>query len=566
MKYSEIIKLNNELGGTINSPVYRLAVLSNIMMHQSKDVCEYTLRAESLNAEVIFGEYDNIVQDSQKFQNLNAVLIFWEACNFIDGLHYKIDSFSEIEFNDIVNKVKLEIDLVLSALKNNSAVIIINKFSSIVFDQFSLSDGNLNRLTCILNNYLKENIDSNIHLFDINKLISRLSIESATDLRFYYSSKSLYSINFFREYFENIKYILLGSTGKIKKALIFDCDNTLWRGVIGEDGFNGVEIFKEIQFLALELEKKGVIIGLCSKNNPEDIDYLIENHPDILLKDKNIVIKKVNWKNKVSNLKSISNDLNIGLDSIVFLDDSSFEVELIKKELPNVTVFKVPPKEYEYGLMLRKISNLFYTPSITQEDKNKTKMYKDQAERSKHMGKELNIEDYLASLDMSITIHENNSSQVSRISQLTQKTNQFNLTTKRYSESEIKELILSENKLVLSIDVDDKYGPSGLTGLAILCLQSSNIDSFLLSCRVLGRNIEFKFIDALIKIAKENNLTFLNSKYISTQKNQQVRNFYNQCGFDLINETNNASDYCLNIDSYKAKNIQYIRLKTCRTE
>jgi FkbH-like protein len=530
------------------------------MVHQSKDICEYLLRIESLNAKVVLGEYDNIVQDSKKFQDADAVVFFWEACNFIDGLQYKIDSFSEKEFNDIVDKVKFEIDIVLSNLKNTS-IVIINRFSSIIFDQFSLSIGNLNQLTGILNNYLESNIGKNSNLFDIDGVISRLSIKSATDLRYYYSSKSLYSIDFYREYFENIQHIFLAATGKTKKALIFDCDNTLWKGTLGEDGFDGIKIFQEIQYLALQLSKKGVIIGLCSKNNPEDINHVLENHPDMVLRNNDIVIKKVNWDNKISNLQSISQDLSIGIDSLVFIDDSSFEVELVKKELPDVKVFQVPLKEYEYGLMMRRISNLFYSPFITKEDDIKTQMYKDQAKRAEGKGRAANIEDYLASLGILITVHVDNLSQVSRISQLTQKTNQFNLTTKRYSEFEINNFILSDEKIVLSIEINDKYGSSGLTGLAILCKKLSKIDTLLLSCRVLGRNIEYSFMDIIVNLASKHNIKTLDSKYIETQKNQQVKDFYSRCGFHIIAESNNTTQYSLETNIYKNNEIEYIRIK-----
>ena len=563
MKYSEIIKLNNELEGGINTPEYRVAILSNIMVHQAKDICEYLLRTESLNAKVILGEYDNIAQDSKKYNDANAIIFFWEACNFVDGLHYKIDSFSEKEFNNIISKVKFEIDIVLSSLKN-TPIVVINKFSSLVFDQFNLSVGSLNKLTSILNKYLESAIGDNFIIFDVDSVVSRLSIKSATELRYYYSSKTLYSIEFYKEYFESIRPIFLAATGKTRKALIFDCDNTLWKGVLGEDGFDGIEIFQEVQYLALQLSKKGVIIGLCSKNNPEDVNHVLENHPDMVLRDKDIVIKRVNWNDKVSNLKSIAKELNIGIDSIVFVDDSSFEVELVKKELPEVKVFQAPLKEYEYGLMMRRIADLFYKPFNTEEDGVKTQMYKDQVRRTNEKTKATNIEDYLMSLEILITVYVDNLSHVSRISQLTQKTNQFNLTTKRYSESEIKNFILNNDKIVISIGVDDKYGSSGLTGLAILCKNTSIIDTLLLSCRVLGRNIEYKFIDVIVGIAKRNKLNELSAAYIKTNKNQQVVDFYEKCGFIKLNESDGDSQYSLQVDSYNNQDIQYIGVKDGR--
>jgi FkbH-like protein len=560
MKYSEIIELNNSFEGQVPGAEYKIAILSNIMVHQSKDICEYLLRIESLNAKIVLGEYDNIVQDSARFKDANAVVLFWEACNFVNGLQYKIELFSDQEFEDLVEKIKLEIDIVLTNLKD-TPFIAINKFSSLIFNQFNLPNGKLFELTEVLNNYLKVNIGKNAKILNIDNILSRISIKIATDLRYYYSSKTLYSVKFYQAYFDHIKPLFLAETGKTKKALIFDCDNTLWKGTLGEDGFDGIKIFQEIQYLALQLSKKGVIIGLCSKNNPEDVNHVLENHPDMVLKNNDIVIKKVNWNNKISNLQLIAKELNIGIDSLVFIDDSSFEVELVKKELPDVKVFQVPLKEYEYGQMMRRVFNLFYSPSITKEDDIKTQMYKDQAKRAEEKGKAANIEDYLASLGILITVHVDNLSQVSRISQLTQKTNQFNLTTKRYSEYEINDFILSDEKIVISIEIDDKYGSSGLTGLAILCKKLFKIDTLLLSCRVLGRNIEYKFMEIIVNIANKQNIKLINSDYIKTQKNQQVKDFYSLCGFQVIAKSDDTTRYRLETISYKKKEIEYIKIK-----
>ena len=563
MKYSEIIRLNHELEGALKETEYKVVILSNIMVHQSKEICEYLLRVESVNASVAIGEYDNIVQDSAKIQDVNAVLIFWEACNFIDGLQYKINTLSEKDFQSLVEKIKLEIDLVFNNLKE-VPLVLINKFTSLVFDQFSLPISRINKLTSELNFYLESAIGENVKIVDINKVISKLSISSSVDLRYYYSSKTLYSVEFYKQYFEYIKPIFLSTAGKIKKALIFDCDNTLWKGVLGEDGFDNIKIYQEIQYLALDLAKKGVIIGICSKNNPEDVDEVLKKHQDMIIRDNDIVIKKVNWGDKASNLKLIAKELNIGTDSLVFIDDSSFEIDLIKEKLPEVRVFQVPKKEYEYGLMVRELSNLFYNSSETKEDERKVQIYKEQLQRTKGEESIGNIEDYLATLGLVLKVYIDDLTQVTRISQMTQKTNQFNLTTKRYAEREITALIKEEGSTVISINVQDKYGDNGLTGLAILDNTQSMIGTLLLSCRVLGRNIEYQFMDVIVGIAKRNKLNELSAAYIKTNKNQQVVDFYEKCGFIKLNESDGDSQYSLQVNSYNNQDIQYIGVKDGR--
>jgi FkbH-like protein len=557
MRYNEIIKLNNELEKQIQGEEYKVAILSNIMIHQSKEICEYLLRAESINANIFLGGYDNIVQDSSRFQDTNAIIIFWEIYNIVDGFHYKIDNLKEAEFKDFIQKIKVEIDLVLSNL-DATPLILINKFSSLIFGRFQLSTNRLSQITSVLNQYLEEKNNINIRLIDIDKVISHLSISASVDLRYYYSSKALYSINFYKKYFEYVKPIFLSVTGKIKKALIFDCDNTLWKGVLGEDGFDGIKMFQEVQYLALNLSKKGVIVGLCSKNNAIDIDNVLENHPDMILKEGDIVIKKINWRNKVSNLKHISQELNIGLDSIVFIDDSSFEVELIKKELPEISVFQVPVTEYEYGLMIREVGNLFYNPSQTKEDVQKSIFYK---ERLVRCNDKTSIESYLKTLDLTIDVFVDDLSQISRISQMTQKTNQFNLTTKRYTENEIKGLINSKSHTIITIKISDKYGDNGITGLAILDFNELQIDTLLLSCRILGRNIEYKFMDIIVNLLTDKGIKKINSQYIKTMKNQQVSNYYSRLGFNIIGKLGDNLQYRLNINNYKNKDIKYIKVR-----
>jgi len=280
----------------------------------------------------------------------------------------------------------------------------------------------------------------------------------------------------------------------------------------------------------------------------------------MILRDDSIVIKKVNWSDKVSNLKLIAQELNIGIESLVFIDDSSFEVGLVKQELPEVRSFQVPIKEYEYGLMLRKVSNLFYSPSQTKEDAQKIRIYKDQLRRFKDQDNVGNVENYLKILGMTITLHVDDLNQASRISQMTQKTNQFNLVTKRYTENEIKSLINNVVKIVVTIGVSDKYGDNGITGLAILDIEQLKIETLLLSCRVLGRNIEYKFMNILLNLLKSRGIKEINSQYIRTLKNKQVSGYYNECEFTTVNEVDGNFHYYLNIDNYKGKDIKYIKV------
>jgi FkbH-like protein len=551
---------------------YEISVLSNIIISQIIEILEYTLRVNNVPAIVKLGDYDNIIQDSDKSKGSNAVIIFWELPNIIDGLQYKIELFNKNQLNEFLKKIKSEIDLVLKNLQKTSLVLF-NKFTSLQFSKSNIRKNNLEKLADQLNRYIEQRIPSNVRLVDIEKVISSVGVSNSLDMRYYYSSKALYTVDFFKSYAEFVKPFIMSVNGKAKKALIFDCDNTLWKGILGEDGINNIEmstitkdgtIFSEVQSMALALNRQGILIGLCSKNNPGDVDEVIKTHPHMQLRDEHISINKSNWSNKVSNLKEIANELNIGLDSLVFIDDSAFEVNLVREHLPEVTVLQVPERLYEYPRMFRENMSLFYNISHTVEDQKKIEMYKQQVKRETNKKEFSDIKDYLVSLELKMTIVANDESIIPRMSQLSQKTNQFNLTTKRYTDADIKNFIEDPNSNVYAFSVSDKFGTSGITGLGIVnengSSETAEIDTLLMSCRIIGRNIEYAFINYIIDRRKEKNIFCLKAKYIKTQKNEQVKEFYDKCAFKLTDSTDSVRKYTLDVSKYMPKKLGYIEI------
>jgi FkbH-like protein len=571
LKYIDLLKINKELGYSLKLNSYDITVISNIIVQQSKEIIEYTLRSEGVNANVNIGDYDNIIQDSKKYNNSNVVFIIWELCNIIDGFQYKVELLNDKQFDEILNNVYSEINLVLKNIENTTLVLF-NTFSSRSFSFSTINKNNLDKLAVQLNCFMEEISQVNVKLIDIDKITATIGIANSFDFRYYYSSKALYTVEFFKAYAEYVKPFIMSANGKSKKALIFDCDNTLWQGVLGEDGFDNIEmstntknggVFAEIQAIALSLNKQGILICLCSKNNPEDVNEVITSHPDMQLREESITIKKVNWLDKVSNLQDISTELNIGLDSMVFVDDSSFEVNLIREQLPEVKVLQVPDKLYEYPMMLRKNLKIFYNFSLTSEDRNKIEMYKHQVIRESVKNEFTDVNTYLASLELKITIFENDDSIIARMSQMTQKTNQFNLTTKRYTEKDIQNYIDNPKSDVFAISVADKYGDYGITGLCIITgigITLPEIDTLQMSCRVIGRNVEFVFMDYIINKMKKKELKKINAKYIKTPKNQQVENFYKTCSFSLGKKTKSVKNYTLELNDYEPTQVGYIEV------
>ena len=313
-------------------------------------------------------------------------------------------------------------------------------------------------------------------------------------------------------------------------------------------------IFCEIQHIAKHLAQCGIIIGLISKNNFDDVNDIIKNDPRLILDNEEIIIKKINWENKAQNIKTAVQELNLGLDSVIFIDDSTFEVESVKETLSEVFVEQVPRDLHLFPNLVRNLSSHFFSLSQTDEDKTRLRMYRETAERNLDRENYVSLDSYLRSLSLKIKINVNDQSSVPRISQLTQKTNQFNLTTQRYSESDIHRFISDVNYDVYSCSLSDRFGDYGLIGVCIvkkMSTQIGQIDTLLLSCRALGRNVEIAFVANVVENCFKNyGLKVINSHYIPTKKNKQVLDFYLKIGFL---ETHNTEERkCFHIEKKQA--------------
>lgn len=344
---------------------------------------------------------------------------------------------------------------------------------------------------------------------------------------------------------------------KRKKCLVLDLDNTLWGGVLGEDGIDGIKIggdypgkaYSHFQKALNNLAKSGVILTVCSKNNETDVIDAWAKNPFMTLKKDNFATYRINWQDKATNITGIAHELNIGLDSMVFIDDNPTERELVRQMLPMVEVPEFPSQPYMLPAYFSSlVEKYFRVYAITKEDIEKTAQYKANAARETERQKFSDYGDYLKSLGINIKIMPVDNFNIQRIAQMTQKTNQFNLTTKRYSDIEIKQM--SEHGMrIWCISVSDRFGDNGITG-AIFVNAKVEIDNLLLSCRILGKGIENAFIKSILNLLKQDGFIEVRSSYIPTAKNQQVANFYENCGFTMTSENDNGSkNYYLNLEA-----------------
>ncbi|MEY2160816.1 MULTISPECIES: HAD-IIIC family phosphatase [unclassified Rhodanobacter] len=381
-----------------------------------------------------------------------------------------------------------------------------------------------------------------IILCDWERYARLLGEQGTYDYRFWYSSRAPFAASFLKLYAEDIARTARVLSGRIRKCLVLDCDNTLWGGIVGEDGLGGIRLstdtvpgryFHEFQRSVLDLAERGVILALSSKNNEADVMEVLNSHPDCLIRRDHLASWRISWAPKHESLVELADELGINLDSMVFVDDNPAECELVRQALPQVAVIQVPDRLEQLPSLLFR-NDLFGTLTITETDRRRAESYRVQRERRDLQRTVKNPKDYLASLGTRVVLRLAGERDVARVVQLLQRTNQFNLTTRRHDESIVRELLTSPSALLLVCDVSDRFGSMGLTGV-LLALRKGNvaeIDSLLLSCRVLGREVEFAFVAAAADwLRREWKTETIDAKFIPSAKNMQCADFWERCGF-----------------------------------
>lgn len=401
--------------------------------------------------------------------------------------------------------------------------------------------------------YASEASHKNVKVIDITEFTRKYNAAELFDWKFYFMSQMGMNPKLNKEFKAWWKKKFNSISLNRKKCLVLDLDNTLWGGVLGEEGIEGIEIggdypgkaFLYWQEALLELSKSGVILTVCSKNNEQDVLDAWEKNPFIVLKKDHFAAYRINWTDKATNIKELATELNIGLDSFVFVDDNPTERELIKQMLPMVEVPEFPTQPYELMPFFKQlVEDYFKVYSVTEEDKKKTEQYKQNAARAQAQDAFADFDSFLESLDIQITVEVANEFNIQRIAQMTQKTNQFNLTTHRYTDADVGGFVENDWK-VWCISVADKFGDNGITG-AIMVTPEGEIDTFLLSCRILGKGIEIAFLKKILSLLAAAGFETITARYLPTAKNVQVKNLWDKAGFACIQEAEDGSkDYSL---------------------
>ena len=400
-----------------------------------------------------------------------------------------------------------------------------------------------------------------LYLHDINWLAASLGLTAWRDLNVWYGYKYAIGFDAIPAYSNSVASIIGSIFGMARKCLILDLDNTLWGGVIGDDGVGGIQIghetpegeaHRDLQTYARNLKERGVILAIASKNNPESaLEGL--SHPDNVLRTEDFSVIKANWDPKHENVGKIAEELNIGTDALLFIDDNAAERDIVASNLPTVCVPNVGSDIANFVTVLDSTGH-FEPVSISLEDRKRSQLYAENAERVSHAAKYADYNEFLKSLEMIADISGFRTAYLDRVSQLTNKSNQFNLTTRRYSTAEIQAMAVKATWITLQASLTDKYGDNGIVSVVAgeVVRETLRVDLWLMSCRVLKRNLEFALLEALVKEAVSRGVATIIGEYIPTAKNSMVRQFYADLGFTPLDFADNGSSrWILKVEHYR---------------
>ena len=410
----------------------------------------------------------------------------------------------------------------------------------------------------------------NLFICDIAGLQNKLGRDVMFAANVYISTEMILSLDALPYVASRVMDIVCAVKGQFKKCLILDLDNTVWGGVIGDDGLEGIQLghglgigkaFTEFQMWVKKLKQRGIIICVASKNNEETAKEPFEKHPDMVLKLDDIAVFQANWETKVDNIRTIQSILNIGFDSIVFLDDNPFERNMVRENIKGITVPELPEDPAEYLEYLYSL-NLFETASYSNLDKDRTKQYQVEAQRVSMSKTFTNEADFLKSLNMVSTVSGFTKFNTPRVAQLSQRSNQFNLRTVRYTDADIEALANDPNVIDLSFTLEDKFGDNGLIAVIImkpLDKETLFVDTWFMSCRVLKRGMENFTLNTMVKKARAAGYKRIIGEYLPTPKNKMVENHYTGLGFSPV-EGAATAQFELNVNEYQNREC-YIETK-----
>lgn len=537
-------------------PEMKLAVLGDCSTQHLSEAIHGAGRLHGIGLEIFDADYDQIyAQTEDEHSELyafkpDAVLLFLSTEKLYENF-CALDISGRGNFASETERKLRTIHGKLLSAKNNPYIIqtLYPEYDDRVFGSYGSMQKNsfiyqLRRLNMLIADLCSE--EGRAFTADLGFIQNTVGRETVHDPKLYGIAKLSHAPEAIPAVAEEIVSVIEAARGAVKKCVILDLDGTLWGGVIGDDGIGNIEIgdlgaghaFSDFQRYLKELKKRGILLAVCSKNNESTAKEPFEKHPDMILRLSDFSAFVANWADKASNIRAIRDTLNIGFDSMVFIDDNPFERELVRKMLPEVTVPEMPEDPAEYVDFLRR-ENLFGTASFSDEDLIRTDRYRAESERTAFAATASDYGEYLAALDMKACARSFEPFWYSRIAQLTQRSNQFNLRTVRYTEDDIRRISDDNGYITLYVTLSDKFGDHGLISVIILKREPDRslfIDTWLMSCRVLKRGVEDFTAGCIAEIALKENAPRVTGEYLPTAKNSMVSDFYEKLGFSPVGD------------------------------
>lgn len=537
----------------------KVAVLGSYTTELLRDYWTFHGLLHGFEIDLYLVSYGKALQELYKSSELQRyrpdfIYLLLQWSDLVPALSGPMHALGEQERKDLIQLLETSlIELITTAQKELTGIIVLSFLPSPNPPGLGLYDAMAEVSESFFRSKLKQSISAllreqfpSVYLDDGDYLLSTLGNEGTFDPRLWYTSRFPFSTKGASLFVHRLlRFPVLLRASKVK-CLVLDCDGTLWGGVIGEDGMAGIDLGPEypgccyvaFQRCLQDLLHRGFLLAICSKNNLNDVQQVLREHPHMLLREHHFAAIRVNWNSKPENIRSIADELRLGLDSFLFIDDSPHECRMVRSFLPEVRAVQVPERPLEIPACLDYLQELELT-SFTAEDRNRSKMYVQNRQRLQVAVACGDMAQYLASLNMRMHVYFNGEQHLARLAQMTQKTNQFNLTTKRYSEKEILSFIQDPDRLTAYFSLSDIFGDNGIVSLILLSGMSTakvEVDTFLMSCRVLGRKAEEVFLYLILKELRELGKTVVVARYIPTAKNSLVRDFWDRQGFSVVEE------------------------------
>jgi len=562
---------------------FKLAILRSFTVEPIVPLLRAEAFALGIDLEVYVGDFNTFVQDMLDGQSAlyrfapNAVVLAVRTDQAAPELGRNFADLAPEAAQQAAEHVIRSYEQWISAFRRYSqAALIVHSLERPFSPSFgvldSQSEGGQSGLIRQINRELRRIVAGfhGVYSLDYDALVARHGSEHWHDERKWLTARLPIAAGCLLQMAREWMRFIAPLAGRSAKVLVVDLDNTLWGGVIGEDGMVGIKVGPEypgaahqaLQRTLLDLSRRGILLAVCSKNNLDDAMEALENHPGMLVRAKHFAALRINWGDKSQNLREIAQELNVGIDALAFLDDNPFEREQVRTALPEVTVIDLPKNPLEYSSAIRNCP-VFERLTLSAEDQQRTAMYAEQRERASAEQTFQSKEDFFRFLEQEAELDPVSELTLPRVAQLTQKTNQFNLTTRRYTETQIAELAKKPEWHILSIKVRDRFGDHGLVGVAIAHDEGEQceVDTFLLSCRVIGRTVETALLAHLADRAAERGCRRLVGWFLPTKKNAPARDFYQQHGFERQENNGMGSLWALDLKRSTLHCPDWIKLK-----